>query len=282
MNTAIQFFGSTLGEIPLASPMEPETTRAILNFRPRPKVNDQFNIDGWIKDIKTAAGLSHGFDNLDTVFDVVYLFGTNTRRNARIDFVRGVLLAEEININEDDFIQWEGFYSSVSQSRAVDTKWNIGNPENKGQPDSHHIHIASLVDTDESSTSSFAGISGYSFAPLQSVSGNLRFRFRSGTSTINNYVNDNVLGSYTIKGESESDISYQKNDMQKVLTGNRSDRVYENYDYYILGVNTGSGVGSTREGMKIGSFTAGSVAVDGALLAEADKNYFAKYGITIY
>lgn len=284
MNTAIQFFGSTTGFIPLASPMEPETTRTILNYRPRPKVVDQFNIDGWVKDIKTAAGLPHGTDNLGTVFDVAYLFGVNGRENSKVDFVTGTKKAVEVPgyTHLLVFTKNQGFIGNTT-STAIDSGWNINTPGNLGTPGGHHYHLSSLVSNTGSSTSFWSGTSDFHTVPLQTVSGIRRFRIRSGSSALVNFDNDNIKGAYTIKRKLSNQVSYQKNNNAEITASN-SGSSYPDINFFILGIHDAiTGLPSTmRSGVLTGSFTAGAKEVDGGLLALADRNYFLNYGIDLF
>lgn len=278
----LKYYRSTISGRVYASPIEPETLRALKIYGSLPSVEKQFEIDDWVKDIKTAAGLPHWVDNLHTVFDVVYLLGVNTRNNARIDFVTGVRKAEEINISEGDFIPWQGYYASSSQGRAVDMKWDITSENNKGAPEDNHFHVSQLSYYDNSGTTNMAGIPGYSLVPLQSVSTILYFRFRWGSSNINNVNNNNTRGSYTVGRSGPTTVFAQINE-DELNTWTRSLSGYNPGNALILsGVESDGSPNAPRFGMLIGSMTAGSSSVNLNLLARADKNYFEKQGITLY
>ncbi len=242
---------------------------------------DQLNINDWVRGLKAAAGLPYGVDNLGSVYDVAYLFGVNNYYNAQIDFVTGTKKAREVGSSTLQFSQWQGVYSGTSNnSTALSTGWMVNSALN-ASPLNHHLHISLLRSRDTSSTWRVAGMSGYILIPLQILSGTLRFRI-SHSGGLSNFNNDNEMGSYTVKRESNTLVSVQKNDSTK-STANRTHTGYEDLEFGVVGII--QGVDSANAGLSntcFGSFTAGrGDIVDGALLNEADYQYFLKYGVNL-
>lgn len=276
----IKFFGSGANLVRIASPIEPETRRALLAYKGLPPVDKQFEIDDWVKDVKIAAGLVHGVDNLSSAFDVVYLWGVNNIENARIDFVTGTRKATIAGAGNIVVEAWKGIRSPVhGNSTGMLTGWNINNAVH-ALPTNHHIHT-SFISSLNPSTALVMGLGNYSLVPFQLVGGNLVFRINH-SGGLTNFLNDNSMGAYTVKRESNTLVSYIKNDGQR-LTGSRTHTGYLDIEYSALGRNRENGnPAAAPSDLVFGSFTGGrGDNVDAALLNEADYKFFLKQGVNL-
>lgn len=228
MNTAIQFFGSTIGGY---GPLEPETINTLALMTVQPDIWRARKYDRLIKGIKSASGLPTGVNNLSTLFDIICIRSAHTSQAGLLNWVKNSLHTTEVN--NPIFTTNKGFstgggtnYLNTNfnpSTPPLDTKWSL----NDNLAVSAYLDVDFGIGSPRAMMGSRSGGTRYDIFAGSGAAFNLFFdNNRNGADTITSTATiENSLYFAGMSRDNPSNYLARVNDLSMVLPGDSTTTV---------------------------------------------------------
>ncbi len=277
------FFRRNSGNALIAG-LEPETIDALLLFQAIPVALDQANINYWVISLKNAGGLTLGVKNLNTVYDVAYLFAVPDIEDTKINFAKGIIQGEANTAGLPNFYTYDGYQPVNLTSNAFNSKFNWGNLGNLAGRDNNHLFTSCSVESGPTTRTSISSSTSFRLSMFQRISGNNRVRSNNASTAYDNAeIHTNRKGCYYMQRVANTNSSAKNKSALTNISRASAAGTPVGYDLIVGGLNNGDNdADSCDYNARFNCLTLGLSGVDHQILSDGIRDYLLHYGIDLY